>query len=265
MKCIFSCLLLLLVLNSMSQNKPDSTPYDGFIKRFNEKLDTAVWLCSYDRVAWITTDEVMLFPKEERQNLGAEWFCYEKDGTWNAVYGKFSDNKYLQAFHFRVDSTGKIERLNTVVDTSISHAYSRALQNSLIQYQSRQDSISVRFNSYVMRHQDSTITVWLLPAFTQNGIAVYGGEFSYTFNPMGDELLSKNEYLGVYRGIKPDRTKEFWLDYSNLEEPTVGAIFFVWYYKSYFDRIIIDCKNFKSTVFHDNHKDYYWVHASKQE
>lgn len=265
MKQVIVLFLILYSGKSFSQELVTSTQYDAFIKRFNAKMDTVIWLCEYDRVAWITTDEVMETPKEEQAKLGSEWFCYEKDNMWYAVYGKFVNNKYEQGYHYSVDSTGVISRIYTEVDTVISHSYSRALQNSKRVYKSRRDSISVRFNSYVKRNSDGTITVWLLPAFTHDGIAVYGGEFIYTFDSLGNELLKRNEYLGIYRGIKPNRTKEFWLSYETVEEPTLGAVFFVWYYKGYFDRIVIDTKRFKSTVFHTDHKDYYWVHGSKED
>lgn len=258
---------LLLSNHLFSQKAPNDSPYDGFIKRFNEKLDTAVWLCKYDHIAWITTDSVYETPKHEQQKLGSEWFCFEKDNLWHAVYGKFKNDKYELAYHYTVDTLGKVSRIYEEVDTILSHSYSRSLQNSMKEYLNRNDSIQVRFNSYVKSHKDKSITVWLLPAFTQDAIAVYGGEFSYTFDSTGRNLISRNEYLGTYMGIKPgnDRKKEFWLDYENLEEPTVGGIFFVWYYKSYFERIILATKKFKSTVFHENHKNYNWVHASMEK
>ncbi len=126
------------------------------------------------------------------------------------------------------------------------------------------DSIRVRFNQYIRRNSDNTLSIWLLPAFTTNGIAVYGGEFYYLFDSTGNNLISKTEYAQGYKGFKPDPKKEIWLNYETKDEPTLGSIFFIWYYRKYFDRIIVDAKKFKSTLFHDNEKGYYWVHAVKE-
>ena len=71
------------------------------------------------------------------------------------------------------------------------------------------------------------------------------------------------EYSQGYRGFKPDKKMEIRLDYTNLDEPSLGGIFFVWYYRKYFDRIILTSKKFNSAVFHDEPNTYYWIHDSK--
>ena len=79
-----------------------------------------------------------------------------------------------------------------------------------------------------------------VPAFQPNGVAVYGGEGIYKIDPSGKKIIKddssfKENFLGF--NSKPPR--EIWLNFRELDKPTLGAIFFVWYYKSYFTNIYI--------------------------
>jgi hypothetical protein len=246
-----------------AQESSEKTQIDEFIKQFNQKMDTVQWLCAYDDIAWWTSDSVYATSKEEQSKLGSEWFCFEKDLIWHALYGKFENGNFQMAYHYTVDSNQIIKRVNSSIDTIITNSYSRALINGSNAQKQYPDSIKVRFNQYIKKNPDGTLLVWFLPAFTRDGIAVYGGEFSYLFDASGNNMLNKYEFSTEYRGYKPDQKKEIWLDYEKVDYPTLGSIFFVWYYRRYFDRIVIDAKKFKSTVFHDE-KGYYWVHAKKE-
>jgi len=263
MKQLFTTIVLAISVNAFCQTEVTKTPYDEFIKTFNSKMDTVAWLCEYDNIAWWTSDSVYATSKEEQAKLGAEWFCFKIGDIWHAVYGKYSSQNYDMVYHYEVDTNQFIKRVYTKIDSSILNSYSRAIVNGNKALDEYPDSIKIRFNQYIRRNSDNSMSVWFLPAFTRNGIAVYGGEFYYIFDPSGNNLILKSEYSQEYKGFKPDTKKEIWLDYSGKDEPTLGSIFFIWYYRKYFDRIIVDTKKFKSTLFHDEEKGYYWVHAAK--
>ncbi len=263
MKYLFIAFILLSTADfANAQNQSEKEEVENFINRFNKKMDTVTWLCEYDDIAWRTSDSVFATPKEEQSRLGSEWFCYKKGDTWHASYGKYSNGKYEMVYHYTVDTNNTIHRVYSVIDTSISNSFCRALINATSLLDKYPDTIKVRFNQYIKRNPDSLISVYFFPAFTENGIAVSGGEFYYLFDVNGNNLISKSEYSQGYVGYKPDPKREIWLDYKNVDEATLGSAFFVWYYRKYFDRIVIDAKKFKSTVFHDE-KGYYWVHAKK--
>ncbi|MGE5411136.1 MAG: hypothetical protein ACM3MI_09280, partial [Clostridiales bacterium] len=40
-------------------------------------------------------------------------------------------------------------------------------------------------------------------------------------------------FQGEFRGFKVDNPREIWLSYVETEKPTLGAVFFAWYYLSY--------------------------------
>lgn len=263
MKQLFITILLILTTGLITaQNQASDPEIDEFMTRFNNKMDTVKWLCEYDDIAWWTSDSILASPKEERAKLGSQWFCFKEADLWHAAYGKFADGEYELVYHYIVDSTNYIKRIYTGIDTFTSNSFCRALINGSDLVNNFPDSAEVRFNQYIKRNADNTISLWFLPAFTENGVAVYGGEFYYLFDPYGNHLVAKSEQSYGYKGFNPNPKSEIWLDYTFTKEPTLGAIFFVWYYRYYFDKIIIDAKNYKSSVFH-NDNGHYWVHAKK--
>lgn len=174
------------------------------IKDFSEKAQVAEWLCEYDRIAWVTSDSVMAQDKSEIARLGNEWFCFKRHDTWHAVYGKFENNTYDIVFHYEVKD-GKISRSDQAVDTTLLNTYSRALQTSGQQIKALRDSINLRFNQYIRKNEDNSLSVWLMPAFQPNSVALYGGEFVYRLDPTGRRVLADESYFQKqFRGFKVD-------------------------------------------------------------
>ncbi len=232
------------------------------IADFNEKLKVAEWLVEYDLVAWKTTDVLMTHDQKEIAKLGAEWFCFQdKNGLWHAVYGKYANEKYDLVFHFTMDKTSKITRINEKVDAEFLNLHAKALVKANEQMDAAlKDKAVPRFNQYIKQNADKTFSVWILPAFQTDGTAVYGGEFIYTIDNKASKILKDESYFqGAFRGFKAKPPREIWLNYSELEKPTLGAIFFVWYYKPYFTKIFIDNAKSTSTVIENT-----WVHIEKE-
>lgn len=236
---------------------------DFDIADFNKKMDVAEWLYMYDKVAWRTSDSVMAQDKKDLGRLGSDWFCFQKNDTWHAVYGKYENNQFDLVFHYKV-ANGQISKTNETVDTALLHRYSRALQTASEQIKHLKDTVDLGFNQYIKENDDKTISVWILPAFQPNNVAVYGGEFIYTIDKTGTEVLKDDSYFqGQFRGFKVDNPREIWINYRETDKPTLGAIFFAWYYKSYFTKIVID--NSKSiSIPLKSDKSWTWIHAEKQ-
>jgi len=236
------------------------------IKSFNEKFETAQWLYQYDIIAWWTSDSVYAAPKDEQNKLGGEWFCFQDTNIWHAAYGQYKNNTFDLVFHYTVDAASKVTRVYTPIDTTLANSYSRALINANKQLQPLKDTIKVSFNQFIKRNDDKTLSVWLLPAFSTSGVAIYGGEFYYKFDQTGNSLLDRSEYFqGNFRGFKADKPREIWLNYRDVDKPTLGSVFFVWYYKKYFTKIFIDTKESNSTVLFEPDKGYYWIHVEKEK
>lgn len=266
MKRLIIAAFVLISATAICQKSPAKAkdPYDDFMKKFYLKMDTVEWLCEYDKIAWWTSDSVFATSKAEQKKLGAEWFCFKIENLWHALYGKYEENNFTMVYHYTVDSENNIVRLKQKVDNMTQNSYARAIVNASLLHEKYPDTQRVRFNQYVKQNLDKTLSVWLLPAFTTNSIAVYGGEFYYLFDSTGVNLISKNEYSIGYRGFKPVGKKEISLDYSSFEEPPLSSIFFVWYYKDYFYRILINSKHFTSSAIRDDNH-YTWIHAAKDK
>ncbi len=233
---------------------------------FNKKMEVAEWLCMYDAVAWWTSDSVMAQDKEKLGRLGNEWFCFlDSNNLWHAVYGKYENGYFDQVLYFQVLGRSDIRLIDDKLDTAHVNSYSRALMTANLMLKDLKDSINFRFNQYIRKNENGTFSVWLLPAFQPNGLAVYGGEFIYTVDATGNNILKDDSYYsGDFYGHDAGAQKEIWLNYERIEKPTLGAIFFVWYYKSYFPKIMLNTSKSISTVVKTGDDGWSWIHAEKE-
>ena len=257
-----SGLLILFSLTVLGQKNKGLT-FD--IKDFSEKATTAEWLYMYDAIAWWTSDSVMIQDSIELKRLGSEWFCFQtEDNNWHAVYGKYENNDFDLVFHFLVDTSYNVSRIYQPVDTSLLNRYSRALITANNQIRAIKDSINIRFNQYIKQNDDKTLSVWIFPAYQPNGLAVYGGEFIFKIDTEGIKILNDNSYYqGQFRAFQVGEPREVWIDFTELEKPTLGNVFFVWYYKKYFTYIKIDNKNYVTTTIKNDNGNYSWMHYEK--
>jgi len=233
---------------------------------FNQKAETARWLVEYDNVAWKTTDFVLTQDPIELKKLGQEWFCFQdKAKLWHAVYGKLSDGKYEVVFHLTMDADEKVTKTDEKIDQDFLNMHSVALATGRAKVNTMIPADSPKFNQYIKQNSDKTFSVWLLPAFQENGFAVYGGEAIYTIDATGKKIIKDDSYFQKdFRGFKATPPREIWLNYRELEKPSLGAIFFAWYYKQYFTSISIDNAKVVSTPVKTD-KGYMWVNVVKDE
>ncbi len=263
MKHIRILCLLWLPLVVAAQTPKTEPAFD--VADFNKKFEVARWLVVYDGVAWKSSDQVMAADQAELARLGREWFCFQDaKGVWHAVYGKLENNKFDQVFHFVVDNR-KVTRTTDKINEDFLIAHAKALQLAQKQLSETLPAGSPIHNTYIKRNEDQTFNVWIFPAFQRNGVAVYGGEFVYTIDAKAEKITKDDSYFqSAFRGFNAKPPREIWLDYKEKDKPTLGAIFFVWYYKDYFTKIFINNTKTTSTVI-KNGSEYMWVHVQKDE
>ncbi|MBN1397609.1 MAG: hypothetical protein JXA06_06225 [Bacteroidetes bacterium] len=264
-KMVFLTVFFILPSITVFGQKNGDMDFD--FKDFFQKDSTARWLCIYDKIAWWTSDSVMNQSSTEIQRLGGEWFCFQtEDSNWHAAFGKYKDGKFDLVFHYLVDTENKVSRIYEVIDTNLLNTYSRALITAKTKSKIITDSTKIRFNQYIRQNEDNTLTVWILPAFQPDGLAVFGGEFIYKIDRTGNIILEDSSYYqGQFRGIKVNKSKEVWIDYTELEKPTLGGVFFVWYYNRYFAKINLNNKNYVSTIMKILDENSFWVHVKKHK
>lgn len=266
MKNLLLTIVVLLFCMSGFAQRPSPKGPEFDIEDFNKKVAVAEWLVEYDGIAWKTSDVVMQQDQKELEKLGAEWFCFkDTKGSWNAVYGKLTDAGYEMVFRFVIDSSGKVSRSLEKVDQDFLNSHARALSAGRKKLTAAIPPNSPRFNQYIRQNADKTFSVWMLPAFQTDGTAVYGGEAIYTIDATGEKVLKDESYFQPnFRGFKSQPPREIWLNYRELNKPSLGAIFFVWYYKPYFTKIFIDNEASTSTAIKID-DGYTWVHVEKDE
>ena len=256
--------IFLLALPLFAQDKgEDKPPFD--IAEFQQKVEAAQWLVEYDRVAWRSSDIVMAQDEKVLARLGNEWFCFkDAAGVWHAVYGKLSDDGYEAVLHFVADEKGAITPSDAKLDKAFLDSHARALVTAREKLLSVIPNGSPRFNQYIRLNSDKSFSVWMLPAFQTDGTAVYGGEGVYTIDAAGTKILKDESYFQLaFRGFMSKPPREIWLDYSELEKPTLGAVFFVLYYKPYFTKIFIDNK-LSTTTLIETEAGFMWAHVVKE-
>lgn len=233
------------------------------IKDFNEKTEVAEWLLDYDLAAWWSTDTLMTKDKSRIKRIGKEWFCFQDSTkTWHSVYGKYENGVYDQVFHFIVKSSSDVKESEEKIDSEFLNSHAKALNKAFEQSKTIRDSSGLRFNNYIRKNENGNFDVFILPAFQPDGTAVYGGEFIYEINTENQIVKDQSYYQGNFRGFKSDSTKEIWLNYRELEKPSLGSVFFAWYYKPYFKKIVIDNKENFSSPFSDGN-GWTWITAER--
>lgn len=261
MNKLLTILFFSLVANTYGQNS-EGLKFD--IVDFNQKMEDVEWLYEYDMIAWKTSDSVMSQDKKELERLGGDWFCFQKNDIWHAVYGKYENHHFDLVFHFIVDSNRQVRKTSETVDTTLLHRYSRALQTANKQITAMKDTVYLRFNQYIKENKDNSLKVWILPAFQPNSLAIYGGEFIYTIDKTGMKVLKdESHFQGKFRGFKVGKPREIWINYMETEKPTLGAVFFAWYYKSYFTKIVILNSASKRMAYKAGNS-WSWIHAEKE-
>lgn len=261
----FSIFLALVCAFTVFAQKDFSKDSEFDMVDFNKKFEIAQWLVEYDNVAWKTSDVVMQQDKKDLERLGPEWFAFkDNNGVWHAVYGKLGEKGYETVFYFVMDQTGKITKSDSKLSQEVLDAHARALATGRTKLVASISEDSPRFNQYIRQNPDKTFSVWLLPAFQTNGVAVYGGEGIYSVDATGKKLLKDESYFQPkFRGFKSTPPREVWLDFKDIKKPSLGAIFFVWYYKPYFTQIFIDTEKFTSTTIKTD-RGYIWTHIEKK-
>lgn len=232
---------------------------------FEANLATARELLAYDRCAWRSTDALLRQPRSELTGLSPVWMCLQQEGMWHGLYGRFdaAADRYEVRFHFELagDSVSPGRR---PVDTTRVAAAARALAATLGSMPEAFTRTRARFNTYVVFRGDSALSVWVLPAWQENGVALFGGEARYDYGSDGRVLTARHVIEGPIRGTRPDSSVAFRVDSNGSGVPTVGDLFFFFLMRPYFASIRIQTDRYSSTIVRTD-KDEAWVHVARAQ
>lgn len=229
---------------------------------FRQNFATAQWLVQYDRAAWLATERLAESADSALLTaLSREWFAAEQEpGKWVVVFGGWSGDTFKVRKCFGVDLQGTVSEGGSF-DAAEAHRHATAIRTVYGQVGKVLDSTKVRFNHYVRRERDSLLTVYLLPAFQSDMRAVYGAEFIYTTTPSGAAVAESSSYTqNILRGFSVVAAPDIKISYPDVEQPPLGAIYFTWYFKEYFQSIIIETSKYFSVLGSTPGGKYYWSH-----
>lgn len=219
---------------------------------FDSVARTAAWLARYDRVAWETsalvTAAVPHLPPEQVERIGAEWFCFERDSVWHAVYGRYDAGRrrYDVVLHYSGRPGGGFTAARTPPDTALAARYGRALQMTRARLPDDVRDEGIQLTTFVRPRPDGALDVWYLPAFQPDGWAVYGIELRYVLDAAARRVTDSALVVGTLRGSLLDSTVTIEIDNERSTMPTVGEAFFAMLYASRFDAVVIRNRDFIS-------------------
>jgi hypothetical protein len=247
----------------------DSTPAwaERCIEEFQRNTEIADWLLEYDRQAWESSDVVFQQPQEVLAKLTTEWFCRPREDRWSCYYGRFdaARSEYEVVVQLERNDAGELVVQEEVDRDPGLAARARAIRGALERMPAETRDLGVTFNPYVRARDDGALEVWLLPAWQQDGTAVYGAELTYTFSADGKELLDRREIPGPMRGIRPDPEVDFHLDNRAHPCPTVGSLFFLMQHRTGFASITIHSDGANTVLAETEDGQLAWIHAVTDE
>jgi hypothetical protein len=219
------------------------------VQEFQARDRIARALISYDACAWRSTDELLKQPRAALEQLGPVWLCLPQGDAWDAIYGQYAaaEDRYTVRFHFRV--TDRDVALSTdPIDTTHLLAGARALAATAADFPAALSVTRLRFNTYVQFAGDSLLTVWVLPAWQQNGLAAFGAEVDDEYSSDGRVRRRRSVVPGPIRLAQPDTAVAFRLDSNSEGAPSVGDLFFLYLMRHQFARIRIQTARYSSSI-----------------
>jgi hypothetical protein len=224
------------------------------------------WISAYEEASWLANEKNEQLRVLPLTRFGREGFCYlDTFNTWHVVFGKSNHDHFQVILHYCIDSGNAVDFNCTDADTLLFQRFSSALQKCFDRAVESIDSTEVFFDQFIRQNSDSTIGIFLLPAFQPSGQAIYGREWYFLFSKDGLNLLKQSTYHSAIRSIWIGQPRDIWINYRDRDKLTLGSVHFAWSFKDYFKRIHIDMKRSTITLSKEGSEKYSWKKKQKSE
>ena len=236
-------IFVLLVANAQVSRSEEIV--DSLLTRqINTIQKVANWLIAYDHVAWASSDMLRSATAEDQSRMGREWFCYaDSNRAWHAVYGKYEEGSYQVAVHYVSNIiTGRLEKTTTSPDLALTLGLAHAINSAYKQLEADSANKRIQYNHYAKQDEDGKYLVWIFSGAQRDGTLTYGKEYHYRFDTDCSTLLTKNVINKPLMGAAPNPKLPLTMDYSDLEAPTLGAVFFASNFSKLFSDVYIKTK-----------------------
>ena len=236
------------------------------IGTFVKRARVAEWLFRYDKIAWITSDMLVKEPKETRDKVGRDWFCFEYNGTWYALYGKFdpqtdSMNTAAVKYVLRNDS---FERTEETLPSKKVDALARALFTARTRVDSTLILSKIRYNQYVRPLDDDRTEVWWFPAWQPDGRLFVGTEYRIVTKNEGRSIVEESISKNQLHETRPKQNEQLIFPDDQNDVPSIGSILAVLIVKKGVGQAGIRSREFTSMLVDmPGEKGVSWVHVHK--
>jgi hypothetical protein len=229
---------------------------------FRQNWELSNWLYEYEEFSWYTNDHKAVEQRNALIRFGQIGFCFQdKSGSWHCIKGINDQGSFTITKHIGPDSLSFLSS----ADTAMFQVFSRALTKCHSKLGITLDSIGLYFDQYIWRLPDSTIQVYVIPAFQPSGQAIYGLEWGYRFTADGSEVITSSSYSPGYKAIWVGQPREIRLQYRECNTPTLGSLCFANSFKDFFTRIIIEMDSLSLILYRDSNGYYKWEKVFKNK
>lgn len=224
-----------------------------------EKLEhTAQQLIDNEDLLDYATDR---FRREFKEVAGQNYIpslAYPDGEYWKVLFFRYQDSVFSLIAKYQIDSIIRIADTDGTSLTSRDTIFIKCLIKANSFMSPIMDTNEYYFSTLLRQNENKSISVHYFPAFQPSGQALYGVEWCYTFNEDGSQVLSKQFNSIGLNSVWIGQPREYWLNYRELDIPTVESLFFALKYRDYFTRLRIDFKNTTCTTSRNREGNYTW-------
>lgn len=202
------------------------------------------WLIEYEEVSLYMTEEKEEYKKTPIVRAGQTGFAYQDgESSWHVFSGKMSEGNFIPTMHRILLQDGKISEGSLEQNPDLS-SYASALQNCYASFKEVTDTIGVHFNQFIRKKAEGEYEVYFLPAFQPSGQAIYGCEWKGIWDSKLKKVKDVSLYCAGVKGIWIGQPRVLWLNYRDCKAITLGGVFFMEYFQSFFKTINLDTQLF---------------------
>jgi hypothetical protein len=146
----------------------------------------------YDVASWHATDAVLALKPAEGSTR--YYLARKGDSGWIVVFGKFNEarDRFLVVYE-AVQRSGPedfsvVKHDPPIEDAGFYLAAAKATEKALADFPLERPS----YNTYVLPRPDGQLYVYLLPATSENGVYLLGGDIRYLFSAGGNTILARH-------------------------------------------------------------------------
>ncbi|WLT32326.1 hypothetical protein [Geothrix sp. PMB-07] len=187
-----------LALQAQTQSAKLTAQQDALLAA---RMKRSQEIYEYERLAWLATDRLM--EKKPDQSALGMWVEVPTDGRRFIFFGRFKNEldpkdkpdgfAVVYGFWAPIGNPSDVHEMDMekeIRNTPKLFQELPELADAAALARKQPSSLNMGWNYSVFREEDRTITAYLLPANSENGIVPIGGDFRVSISPDGKKVLN---------------------------------------------------------------------------